>query len=68
MVTEAQLFGNGSTSATLYTSGVPKVLRKVEYLCKFKRFFDETWWNSHSTFHYLIPKRASKNIEGNITF
>ncbi len=30
-------------------------------------FFAETWWDSELTFYCLVPKRASKNIEGNFT-
>ncbi len=30
-------------------------------------FFDETWWVCELTFYCLVPKRASKNIEGNFT-
>ncbi len=58
----------GTHGYCCFTSGETKVLSFVEYLWEYKRLIDATLWDFQSTFHCWIPKRALKNIEGNLTF
>ncbi len=43
-------------------------MRGPSYLWEYERFTDETLCDCQSIFHCLVPKRASKNNVGNLTF
>jgi hypothetical protein len=55
-------------AATRVKYHIQKVMRGPSYLWEYERFTDETLCDCQSIFHCLVPKRASKNNVGNLTF